>query len=89
MNKKYAGTLENWYKIEFPELKDKYLDLYGPNLGYMVRGNLGQDHKNRGFDNAPVRTSLVVAEQLNEAGQLVMVETLNSFYDLGDPFSDG
>ncbi len=80
-NKRYAGKIENWYTQDFSEYKDKY----GPSLGYVVHGRLGHDHKNRGFDYRPIRTSLVVAEEYAEDGKtLIRIHTLNSIYDLGE-----
>ena len=79
--KKYGGRIENWWKQEFtPEQKQKLDELYGHNLGFVVRGQLGKDYKNRGFDNGPIRTSLVVRFTEHQ------IETLNTIYDLGDPF---
>lgn len=79
--KKYGGRIENWWKQEFtPEQKQKFNELYGHNLGFVIHGRLGQDHKNRGFDNGPIRTSIVVRFTPTQ------IETLNTIYDLGDPF---
>lgn len=79
MTKRYGGKIENWTQITIPEEYQKsYADAYGPNLGYLIYGRIGKDHKNRGFDNGPIRTSLVVK---NDGKQ---IETLNTIYDLGE-----
>lgn len=75
MAKRYAGRLEEWTKITVDGIHhDKTLP---KNLGYVVRGQLGVDHKERHFDFKPVQTSLVVHEGDG------YVETLNSIYELG------
>lgn len=78
--KPFAGRIDRWYRQDFPEYKDKW----GPSLGYVIHGSLGKDHRGRGFDNGPIRTSLIVAEEFDDDGNLIRVHTLNSIYDLGE-----
>jgi len=81
LDKKYGGKIDRWWKQELTdELKEKTIDMYGPNLGFIVRGYIGKDYKGRGFDNGPIRTSLVVKFSDTQ------IETLNTIYDLGEPF---
>lgn len=75
MTKKYGGRLERWWKVPVPE----YADRYGPNLGFVVMGRLGDDPTGRGFGEGLVQTSLVVTFSS------VRIETLNTIYDLGKP----
>lgn len=78
--KRYAGKLERWYKQDITEHFPGQTELYGQSAPFIVyHGTLGTDHKQRGFDNGPVRTSLVVKESETQ------IETLNSIYDLGEP----
>jgi hypothetical protein len=83
LTKKYAGKIDGWWKEDITEwLGDasKVKQAYGIDPPYAVyHGRLGMDHKGRGFDNGPIRTSLVVKESPTQ------IETLNSIYDLGDP----
>lgn len=74
MGKKYGGKITNWWKQEFPE----YKDTYGPSLGFVIHGHLGDDPTDRGFGNGPIRTSLVVKFSSKK------IETLNTIYDLGE-----
>lgn len=84
MAKKYGGRIERWWKQELNDaLKKKTTDMYGPNLGFMIHGYIGKDHKGRGFDNGPIRTSLVVKFSDKQ------IETLNTIYDLGEPLKYG
>jgi hypothetical protein len=76
--KKYGGRIDNWYKYE-PEADKHELDaIYGPNLGYCILGDLGNDPTDREFGHRPIRTSLVVKHDDRT------IETLNTRYDLGD-----
>ena len=79
--KKYGGKIEHWYKQDITTVVplERLNEQHGLSLGFVVHGNLGKDHKNRGFDNGPIRTSLVVKFSDNQ------IETLNTIYDLGDP----
>lgn len=81
MSKKYGGRIENWWKQEFTqEQRAQFDQLYGHNLGFVIHGNLGEDYKKRGLGFGPIRTSLVVRFTPTQ------IETLNTVYDLGDPF---
>lgn len=84
-NKRYAGTLQRWYKMDVKHLKGG-----DDGLGYIVYGNLGQDFRagersNGDLSFCPIHTSLVIREELDEEGHITRVETLNSIYDLGEP----
>lgn len=79
--KKYGGVLHSWRKHHLgSKYSQEYLDqTYGPNLGFIVTGTLHHDPTGR-FGKGPIQTSLVV--KFSET----QIETLNTIYDLGEPF---
>ena len=78
--KKYGGVILNWRKLDVAEtLGQSNLDkMYGPNLGFVIAGELHHDPTGR-FGRGPIRTSLVVKFSDKQ------IETLNTIYDLGEP----
>ena len=81
-NKKFGGTIFAWRKVKVDGISRKELNsAYGKNLGYVIRGYIGEDPTGRGFDYGPLRTSLVV--KMNE--DMTEIETLNTIYHLGAP----
>lgn len=80
--KRYAGKIDHWWKQDITHAFPDTPEMYGQTPPYVIyHGRLGKDHKERGFDNGPLRTSLVVKESATQ------IETLNSIYDLGEPLN--
>ena len=73
--KPFRGVIHQWRKV-FVEAP---IEAYGPNLGFVVYG-CPQGH---GRFQDWLRTSLVVWIDDHET----VIETLNSRYDLGEPYS--
>ena len=81
--KQYAGKIDQWFRRDITKYFADKPELHGQKPPYVIyQGRLGKDHKNRGFDNGPLHTSLVIKESPTQ------IETLNSIYDLGEPRID-
>jgi hypothetical protein len=88
--KQFGGVIEHWHKQQVAGaeyggmiISKRSLDTkFGKSLGYIIRGFLEEDPTGR-FGRGPLRTSLVV--KINKAQ--TEIETLNTIYHLGEPFS--
>lgn len=61
-----------------PELREDYLNAYGPNLHQVAIGNIGGDGKNRFRHGEQVRTSLLTKDEVVDGVRYL--HTLNSVY---------
>lgn len=85
--KKYGGVIHNWKQVNMRTkfLSEYLFSIYGPNLGFVIAGDLRDDPTGR-FGRGPIRTSLVVKFRPATGYAIsAQIETLNTIYDLGEP----